>query len=460
MKAVFITLFLFLLTFSSKAQSSRYFTDATYKIEFTTDLQPHSQADVRANRIVLFPSNQPLLSQKITIPLQNAKPFITAALQYDGPSDEQLLEQFAIRFSEDGERWADWIPIYEDMHIPDESRQSAFTGQLIFAQATDKYFQLAIYPKAESAIQFSQIQVVFSAPGETQISSSKSPFGQVNSRSVCPAPAFQGRTDWCSLGECPYGSSPSFTTVTHLIVHHSAGTNFSADWAAVVRAIWHYHVDTHGWDDIGYNWLIDPNGVLYEGRPDNVRGAHFSGHNTGTMGVCVLGNFHDANPKISPKPAAINKLEHLLCWKSEKENLDPLATKYHASSGLNLKVIAGHRDSGSGTACPGDSLYIQLPAIRIYVDSLLHPVSIFSPVKNSGYVTITPTLAQNNIQLKYATDYHPKLTFKIIDPSGKVVQLADFQSDIMIDISNLSSGMYFVQIVGKDISDVFRVFKN
>ena len=137
-----------------------------------------------------------------------------------------------------------------------------------------------------------------------------------------------------------------------------------------------------------------------------------------------------------------------------------MATKYHASSGLNLKVIAGHRDSGSGTACPGDSLYIQLPAIRIYVDSLLHPLSIFSPVKNSGLVTITPTLTQNNIQLKYATPYHPKLNYQIFSPSGKLIQHADFQEDMSLEITTLPNGIYFIRIIGKDVMDIFRIIKN
>lgn len=459
MRVILLFLGLFFSTSGLFAQAY-YFTDAIKKLDFATDFQPNSHVKTYDNKILLSPFNQPLLSQKIAIPLQNATPFITAALQYDGPSDEQLLEQFAIRFSKDGVNWADWISIYEDMHMPDESRQSNFTGQLIFAEATNKYFQLAIYPKAGKTITFSKVQVVFSAPGETKVLTTSTHTAQVDNRSVCPIPDFQGRTDWCSLGECPYGSSPFITTVTHLIVHHSAGSNTSADWAAVVRSIWHYHVDTRGWDDIGYNWLIDPNGVLYEGRPDNVRGAHFSGHNTGTMGVCVLGNFHNASPKVSPKPAAIQKLEHLLCWKSEKENLNPLATTYHASSGLNLKVIAGHRDSGSGTACPGDSLYTQLPDIRIYVDSLLHPVSIFDVSKNSGLLKIYPTLAQNSIQLKYLTPYHPRLRYQIISPSGKLIQQSDFQDDTSLNITNIPNGTYFIRVFGKEVMDIFRIIKN
>jgi len=457
MRVFFLLISFFFYTSSIFAQAY-YFTDAVVKMNFTSDFQHHSHIDVNNHRVVLFPSTQPLLSQKKAIPLQDAKPFITAALQYDGPSDEQLLGQFAIRFSTDGHIWQDWVTIYDDMHMPDESRQSTFTGQLIFTQASNQYFQLAIYPKQNKNIEFNKIQIVFSAPGESKKINQPSSSG-INNRAICPQPSVQWRTDWCSLGECPYGNNPATTTVTHLIVHHSAGNNSSADWGATVRSIWHHHVDIRKWDDIGYNWLIDPNGVLYEGRPDNIRGAHFSGHNTGTMGVCILGNFHDATPKASPKPAAVETLERLLCWKSEKENLNPLATKFHSSSGLTLKVISGHRDGGA-TSCPGDSLYVQLPTIRIFVDSLLHPVSIFSPVKNSGFVTITPTLAQNSIQLKYTSAYRPKLSYQIIDPSGKILQKADFQEDTTVGLSNLPNGIYFIRVIGKDIMDTFRIVKN
>ncbi|MBK8668457.1 MAG: N-acetylmuramoyl-L-alanine amidase [Saprospiraceae bacterium] len=61
----------------------------------------------------------------------------------------------------------------------------------------------------------------------------------------------------------------------------------------MVASIFDFHVNTNGWQDIGYNWLIDPNGVLYEGRGggENVRGAHMCGYNNNTLGVCVMGNF-------------------------------------------------------------------------------------------------------------------------------------------------------------------------
>lgn len=181
----------------------------------------------------------------------------------------------------------------------------------------------------------------------------------------CPIPAYEARADWDPAGTHPAQLAPTTTTVTHLIVHHAAGPNTSSDWAATVRSIWNYHVNSNGWSDIGYNYLIDPNGVIYEGRGDNVLGAHFSGMNGGTMGVCLLGNYEpDAVEDIDPSLAMQNSLIELLSWKECDISADPLLSSFHAASNQVQMHISGHRDAGTGTACPGDNVYDILPNIR------------------------------------------------------------------------------------------------
>ena len=176
-----------------------------------------------------------------------------------------------------------------------------------------------------------------------------------------------GRAAWCpSPFVCPKNSAPSPTTPTHLIVHHTAGTNTATDWAAVTRAIWELHVKGNGWADIGYNFLIDPNGVAYEGRGDGILGAHFSAVNTGTSGISMIGTYTDR----PPSPAALATLTELLTWQAQRYGLDPFAQTLHAASALELNVISGHRDAGlspraSGTTeCPGVALYPLLPSLR------------------------------------------------------------------------------------------------
>ncbi|MCI0336264.1 MAG: N-acetylmuramoyl-L-alanine amidase [Acidobacteria bacterium] len=178
-----------------------------------------------------------------------------------------------------------------------------------------------------------------------------------------PKPPVITRSEW----DCPDGQNTthgplSYTTVTHLILHHTVNDNDSSDWAAVVRSIWNFHVFERGYADIGYNYLVDPNGMIYEGRAagDNVQGAHFSGVNAGTMGIAMLGTFMT----VGPTKKALTSLKKILAWKCDQCDLDPIGTSLHIASQLNLDTISGHRDGPGSTECPGDLLYALLPGIR------------------------------------------------------------------------------------------------
>lgn len=180
-------------------------------------------------------------------------------------------------------------------------------------------------------------------------------------------PGIQGRSAWCPPPfVCPKGSSPTLTRPTHLIVHHTASANSATDYPALMRSFWELHVKGNGWADIGYNFLIDPAGTAWEGRGDGILGAHFSGVNTATAGISMIGTYTG----VAPSAPAIEKLVELLTWQAARYNLDPHGVTLHAASGLDLNVISGHRDAGlspraSGrTECPGVALYPRLPEIR------------------------------------------------------------------------------------------------
>jgi hypothetical protein len=185
-----------------------------------------------------------------------------------------------------------------------------------------------------------------------------------------PKPPIVTRTEWdCPDGQITTHGALSYTTVTHLIIHHTVDDNDSPDWAAVVRSIWNFHVFERGYADLAYNYLIDPHGMIYEGRSggDNVQGAHFSGVNLGTMGVALLGEFMT----VAPTAPALTSLEKILAWKCDQRNIDPTGASLHPASQLYLKTISGHRDGPGVTECPGDALYPLLPAIRDEVKNLL-----------------------------------------------------------------------------------------
>ncbi|MGY0018079.1 peptidoglycan recognition protein family protein [Streptomyces sp. cg35] len=163
-------------------------------------------------------------------------------------------------------------------------------------------------------------------------------------------------------------------TVKAAFVHHSAsGNNYRCSQASsVIRSIYRYHVKSSGWRDIGYNFLVDKCGNIYEGRAGGVAkpvmGAHTLGFNTNSMGIAVLGSFGGSNPPA----AAVNAIARLTAWKLGLYGANPRGTTYLKSGGGNLyrkgknvrlHVISGHRD-GFATECPGRRLYNKLGKAR------------------------------------------------------------------------------------------------
>jgi hypothetical protein len=176
-------------------------------------------------------------------------------------------------------------------------------------------------------------------------------------------------------------------------VHHTAGPNdySPAQVAAILRGIQIYHVKSNGWNDIGYNFLVDRYGTIYEGRAGgidrNVVGAHIRGFNTGSVGIAVIGTFSS-----SPAPAAAEAaLEKVIAWRLDLAHVDPLSTitvvsggseRYVAGTPVTLRAVSGHRDTGL-TTCPGDLLYARLPAIAAAAQALGLP-KLYEPKVTGG----------------------------------------------------------------------------
>ncbi len=170
-------------------------------------------------------------------------------------------------------------------------------------------------------------------------------------------PAIADRGAW---GARPPREAPSYApNVKMAFLHHTAGSNgYGADDVPrILRSDQAYHMDVRRWSDIGYNFLVDRFGRIWEGRAGGVDkaviGAHAEGYNTGSTGVAVLGTFTSADV---PR-AAVDSVSRLLGWKLAKHGVDP--------GGRNgqFQNIAGHRDS-KATDCPGARLYDRLPEIR------------------------------------------------------------------------------------------------
>ena len=161
-------------------------------------------------------------------------------------------------------------------------------------------------------------------------------------------------------------------------VHHTENPNGYArdEVSAMLLAIYGFHRFVNGWNDIGYNFVVDRFGRIWEARAGGIEepvvGAQAGGYNVYSTGVAVLGTF-EAGP---PSAAAVQALERLLAWKLSLHGapvsgrttvkVTPGGARYSrfpAGAAVSLRRISGHRD-GDSTVCPGAALYALLPAIR------------------------------------------------------------------------------------------------
>jgi N-acetylmuramoyl-L-alanine amidase len=180
---------------------------------------------------------------------------------------------------------------------------------------------------------------------------------------------------------------PAFYPIQKVIVHHTATQNNDPDPAATIRSIYQYHAVTQGWGDIGYNFVIDESGRIYEGRysrpyasaesptgedlsGNGVTAAHTQGYNSGTVGIALLGTLTNQDAT----PAARSALEHLTAWIDDTHGIDPQGSALYTNpvSGMQATFanIAGHRDLAA-TECPGGAFYATLPTIRSDVAALI-----------------------------------------------------------------------------------------
>jgi flagellar hook assembly protein FlgD len=235
-------------------------------------------------------------------------------------------------------------------------------------------------------------------------------------------PAIVRRAEW-GADESIVRARPYYASaVRFAVVHHTAGTNsYSAsESAAIVRGIERYHVLANGWNDIGYNFLVDKYGQVFEGRgggiAKNVVGAHAEGFNTGSTGVAVIGNYESQAISSAARAALVK----LLAWRLDVAHVDPLGRltwtsggnpRYPAGTKVRLRAISGHRDTGP-TSCPGGSLYAQLNGIATDVAATGLP-KLYNPV-------ITGTLGGQVRFMATLTEALP-WTVTIRDVAGAVV---------------------------------------
>ncbi|HEY1594051.1 MAG TPA: N-acetylmuramoyl-L-alanine amidase [Thermoleophilaceae bacterium] len=224
------------------------------------------------------------------------------------------------------------------------------------------------------------------------------------------------RAAW-GASRCKPRRTAGYGRVDLAIVHHTESLNgySRAESPSVVLGICLFHRNVNDWNDIGYDFLVDRFGQVFEGRAGGVDapviGAQAGGFNVFSTGVAAIGDFRFRRFSA----AGMNSLAQLLAWKLSLDGVPAEGTVTVVSDGgvftpfrkgtpVTLNRIAGHRDADS-TVCPGNALYAQLPGLRTRVAQLEGPVSRLEltvpqpklvypqPLVFSGRLTPAPGLA-------------------------------------------------------------------
>ncbi|MEZ4593329.1 MAG: N-acetylmuramoyl-L-alanine amidase [Chloroflexota bacterium] len=319
---------------------------------------------------------------------------LVTSWEADVPADTSL--EIQVRTRKGSGDWSEWFHLHSHLDLVQEDNHENLSDMIIVPDVDGTHdtiqfsvsfgrFNSLIAPELHS-ISFNFIDTTNGPTTEELLARQQAldaAQGNRPSGTGYPRPTVISRDVWCTSVDCDYTAGLAYDDASHLIVHHTVSSNTSTNWAAVVRAIWSFHTypasatctSCRGWGDIGYNYLIDQNGVIYEGHMNedylnlDVVGTHASGANTGSMGVSLIGTFtgpdYTGLPGIAPPTAMKNSLVELLSWKADQRGINVYesdATMPFVEGGR--PNLMGHRDVYGTTECPGDQAHDLLPWLR------------------------------------------------------------------------------------------------
>ena len=281
---------------------------------------------------------------------------VAAHWRADVPPDATLRVE--VRLSRDDRCWTPWMPIEEP-----SLENGRWYGENLVLLNDARWMQarltlagpVTIYDVTLTAITVSRAPTLAAARAHaTQPSVSAATTG-------VSFPSIINRGAW-GADESLMTWPPAYAPARHVVVHHTV-TSGGDDPLSEVQAIYYYHAITRGWGDIGYNYLVDRFGNIYEGRAGgtDVIAGHTYGYNTGSLGIGNLGSYGNTADSVEPTAEMLAANAWLSAWVCSHNRFHPLL-----ESQFNDRItfnIAGHRDY-QATACPGDYLYAQLPTIR------------------------------------------------------------------------------------------------
>ena len=291
-------------------------------------------------------ADEPLGDQRVRALTEETSAFTLMAVVFDAAPSAPAMVRVKLP---DG-TWDAWTELHVDTGEGPDS-QTDWGTEPFWVESADGY-ELDLAPAdaeaAEVVLVRESLQRVVTVSEPVVGAATAAPFG-INSRGTWGARVVQG--DQLRLDH------------PKAVVHHTvSGNGYSQGQVpGIIRGIQAYHQDGRGWDDIGYNFVVDRFGGIWEGREGGIDrpviGAHASGFNTDTVGISILGDYSGSRPSA----AAIEGVSRVAGWKLFLGGTEPSGSgnytsaggpKYPAGTVVNLPNVVGHGDVGS-TGCPG-----------------------------------------------------------------------------------------------------------
>ncbi len=315
---------------------------------------------------------------------------------------EEPLPYIKVRTSKDGINWSKWFHIqaHDDWTLPEDVETVGDMIVVPLQDETHNFIQYMVHNELGveiSSLSFTFIDTTDGPTTEEMIVQQQllDAQNEPTTTDSYPRPAVISRGVWCVYSSCSDTSGLVYEPVTNMIVHHTVSSNSNSNWAATVRAIYIYHRDTRGWGDIGYNYLVDRNGAIYEGHMNqdyynwDVVGIHAGDANEGSLGTSLIGTFTSADEYgtyDTPPAAMMNSVANLFAWKADQRNIQVYDATQMVNMNWGLPNIMGHRDvyGGTNTLCPGGNAHDLLPALRADVAYRIGQTSPYSYVSETG----------------------------------------------------------------------------
>ena len=335
-------------------------------------------------------------------------PFLVAGLSWDGAAQLAPGTGIHMRVREHGV-WSDWLATPDEQATDSRGRH----GTAPFVTGGADAVQVHISGNPDDLPPGLALDVITTVAGASPAAHA-SATGATPELLVHPAgaparvggtvaatalaqPAIVGRAGWGADESLRNGFVATTAELRAAVVHHTAGTNSytAAQSAQIVRDIYYYHAITQGYGDVGYNFLVDRFGTVFEGRygsiaaPDGQMrvGAHAQGYNTYSMGISAMGDYSG----IAAEQAILDSIRNVVAWRFSSTPTLDMATQalfpanaFH-STDRYLPRIFGHRDV-LATVCPGDDIEGRIPALITAVTTALGspPPPNAPPVADAG----------------------------------------------------------------------------